>query len=99
MKVTWITQKEIKTLRQEELAMKRQRRMKRSWMGRILEKTFDPCKKKNKKKRKGEVNNKICYPQEYIQRGVGSDEEDLSLPSFPDVAISREGNKRIIGGL
>jgi hypothetical protein len=53
MIVTWVIKKEIKTLRQEEPAMKRQRRMKRSWMGRILEKTFDPCKKKKKKETKG----------------------------------------------
>jgi hypothetical protein len=52
MIVTWVFKKEIKTLRQEEPAMKRQRRMKRSWMGRILEKTFDPCKKKKKKETK-----------------------------------------------
>lgn len=49
MIVTWVTKKEIKTLRQEEPAMKRQRRMKRSWMGRILEKTFDPCKRKTRR--------------------------------------------------
>jgi len=51
-----------------------------------------PAKKRRRKKRKGEVNNKICYTREYIQRAVGSD-EDLSLPSFPDVAISREAKR------